>query len=70
MKNTWHKIAMCQGGLGGVLHTQTRTVHGRKERKKKKGKGEERRKEKQKEKEEEKKGKEKGSLVSTGFPTL
>ena len=39
-------------------------------REKKKGKGEERRKEKQKEKEEEKKGNEKGSLVSTGFPTL
>ena len=38
MKNTWHRIAMSQGGLEGVLYTQTRTVHGRKERKQKKEK--------------------------------
>ena len=47
MKNTWHRITMCQGGFGGVLYTQTKTVHGRKERKqKKKGKGKVERKEK------------------------
>ena len=36
MKNTWHRIVMCQGGLGGVLYTQTKIVCGRKERKQKK----------------------------------
>ena len=86
MKNTWHKIAMCQSGLGGVLNTQTITIHGRKERKqkkerekrgekkkkkrKKKKKGRKERKGKDRKKRKERKGEEERSPVSTGFPAL
>ena len=56
VKNTWHRIAMCQGGLGGVLYTQTRTVHGRKEIKQKKEREKIREKKKKKRKKK-KKGK-------------
>ena len=61
MKNTWHRIAMSQGGLGGVLYTQTITVCGRKVRKQKRERekrGENKKKKRKKKKKREgKKGK-------------